>query len=79
MLPWSRAQQAAFLIAAGRRMREAVVETGLPWAEACGVAMRKKRCSKSGLLRAVDPAEPRLGLPHVGGHFIATPPPPPPF
>lgn len=34
VLPWSRAQQAAFLIAAGRRMREAVDETKLPWAEA---------------------------------------------
>lgn len=34
VLPWSRAQQAAFLIAAGRRMRDAVAEADLPWTKA---------------------------------------------
>ena len=34
VLPWSRAQQAAFLIAAGQRMRDAVAEVDLPWTEA---------------------------------------------
>jgi hypothetical protein len=34
VLPWSRAQQAAFLIAVGRHMRDVVDETELPWTKA---------------------------------------------
>ena len=42
VLPWSRAEQAAFLILAGRKLVNAIVDTDYPWAQALRESTQKE-------------------------------------